>query len=257
VIISRSRQVIDTVELDQDNKFLYKLDQVEPGVYFFSHNEYQALYMEPGDSLMLRVNTIEFDESLSFTGKGALTNNLMMDLFLLNEQENSLMPAFQLLPPQEFEFKLDSLYEKKETIYNEFVSNGSISEGSQEIIRASIDYTFYSKKELYISANARKMVYDESIEIPESFYQFRRNINLGSESLRSYYPYYRYLGYYLDNLAFEGYKGAEPFDRKSYTHNTRKVELIDSMITNEALKNSLLPLVTSRIKKLASLDTIS
>ena len=40
---------------------------------------------------MLRVNTLDFDESLSFTGMGSKSNNLLMDLFLLNEEEIELM----------------------------------------------------------------------------------------------------------------------------------------------------------------------
>ena len=56
-------------------------------MYTFSHVEFQVFYLNPGDSLMLRVNTLEFDESLSFTGMGSKGNNLLIDLFLLNEAE--------------------------------------------------------------------------------------------------------------------------------------------------------------------------
>lgn len=83
-------------------------------------------------------------------------------------------------------------------------------------------------------------MYDESIQIPEEFYAFRKNIDLGNESLRNYYPYFRFLEFYLDNLSFDKYKGQAPFDRQSYTHNMHKVYLIDSLITNDSLKNSLL-----------------
>lgn len=240
VIITKSRKVIDTIPLDEKNYFIYHIEQMEPGIYYFIHHEYQVLFIESGDSLMLRVNTVEFDESLSFTGTGSHKNNFMMDLFLLNEDEDELMPKMHLLPPAEFEIKMDSILNSRRQMYDEFISKKESSARFKDMAIALINYYIYSKKELYISANARKKVYDESVEIPESFYNFRKKIDLGSEELRNTYPYYRYLSFYLDNLAFELYKDKEDYDRNSFSHNFYKSQLIDSLITNEYLKNGLL-----------------
>lgn len=240
VIIWQSRKTIDTVALDENNFFLYHFEHLEPGMYFFSHNEYQALYIEPGDSIMLRVNTMEFDESLSYTGKGASKNNFMMELFLLNEKENELMPSLQLLSPKEFEFKMDSFAAGRRNLYDLFASKKDPSEGFKIIADAAINYDIYTKKELYISTNLRKKVYNENVEIPEEFYSFRKNIDLGNAKLRSYYPYYRYLRYYMDNLAYEAYKDEAPFERNSFIHNYHKMILFDSLITDDYLKNNLI-----------------
>jgi len=240
VILSKSRDIIDTVFLNDKNFFIYQMEQVDPGIYFFSHNEYQALFIEPGDSIMLRVNTLEFDESLSFTGKGADKNNFMMEMFLLNEQENELMPKFNLLSPSEFEMKMDSFEMNRKEIYEHFMTKKAPSDRFKVIANAATDYAIYSKKELYISANARKKIYNENVEIPDDFYNFRNKVDLGNEQLRSYYPYYRYLGYYMDNLAFESYKDRASYDRTSFLHNYHKSSLIDSLVTNEYLKNNLL-----------------
>lgn len=183
---------------------------------------------------------MEFDESLSYSGKGASKNNFMMELFLLNEKENELMPSLQLLSPKEFEFKMDSFAAGRRSLYNEFASKKNPSEGFKVIANAAIDYDIYSKKELYISTNLRKKVYNESVEIPEDFYNFRKNIDLGNAKLRSYYPYYRYIRYYMDNLAYEAYKDEASFDRNSFTHNYNKIILFDSLVTNDYLKNSLI-----------------
>jgi len=240
VVISKSRKIIDTVPLDENNFFIYRLEQIESGIYFFSHNEYQAVYIEPGDSIMLRVNTMEFDESLSYTGRGSRKNNFMMDLFLLNEKENELMPKLYLLSPSEFESKMDSLLQGRKQLYNEFSSKETFSDGFKEVANASINYDIYSKKELYISANARKKNYSESVEISESFYNFRKEIDLGNEQLRNYYPYYRYLSYYLDNLSYNQYKEKETYNRNSFAHNYHKSLIIDSLITNDSLRDRLL-----------------
>ncbi len=240
ILIARSRKVIDTIQLDENNFFLYKLEHLDPGIYFIIHNEYQAIYVEPNDSLMLRVNTMEFDESLSFTGRGSSRNNFLMELFLLNEDVNNRMLAYNTLPPEEFEAKLDSIWESREALYKEYKNSKSFSKGFEEIIEAAIDYGLYSKKELYIATNARKKKYNENIEIPDSFYSFRNKIDYGNEHLRTYYPYYRFLNYHLDNLAYEKYEDKGNYNQNGFLHNYHKNILIDSLVSNDSLRNSLL-----------------
>ena len=78
---------VDSLKLDDKNRFLTKLDNHKNGLYKFYHNrEYQYINLEKGDSLLLRLNTFAFDESLFFTGKGAEKNNFYIELFLLNEK---------------------------------------------------------------------------------------------------------------------------------------------------------------------------
>ncbi len=240
VVLSHNRSIIDTVPLDDKNFFKYKIEQVDPGIYFFSHFEYQALHLEPGDSLMFRVNTIEFDESLTYTGRGAAKNNFLMDLFLSNEDVDDLLPSYYDLRPEEFEAKMDSVRSKRLQELEAFKMKNKTTANYIEIAEAAINYSIYSKKEKFISAFTKRHLMDESVTIPASFYAFRENYDLGNETLRNYYPYFRCIGYYLDNLAFENYKNEIPFDRRSYTHNLHKITLIDSLVTNDSLKNNLI-----------------
>ncbi len=247
VVISKDHCIMDTVKLDRNNFFLYESKDMPTGLYSFQHYEYQIFFVEPGDSLMLRVNTVDFDESLSYTGKGAENNNFLMELFLLNEiEEKTFMPRIYYAPPEVFEEKLDSLAEVRRKIYDEFVSNNKPSKEFKKIVQASIDYNFYLKKELYVSANELRRGSGESYDIPKEFYAFREKVDYGNEQLRSYYPYYRFLRYHFDNLAYQQYKGTEEFGRSSYHHNYHKIKAIDSLVTCDSLKNSLLRTATVR-----------
>ena len=58
----------------------------------------------------------------------------------------------------------------------------------------------------------------------EGFYDYRQNVDFGSEALQSYYPYYYFLDWYLDNLSFEKYFKDSKLDRKSFTHNHFKLK---------------------------------
>ncbi|MDG1961765.1 MAG: hypothetical protein P8I32_01860 [Flavobacteriaceae bacterium] len=240
VIISHNRNTLDTVYLDQRNSFLYKIPSAEPGLYFFRHFEYQALFLEPGDSVMLRVNTIEFDESLTYTGRGSAKNNFLTELFLLNESLDQSLADYNRLSPDIFQATIDSVKTNRLNFLQDFIETNDVSDEFLTMAHAAIDYAIFAKNELYLSANYRKQQYDESVVIPESFFKYRSKIDLGHEHLRTYYPYFRCVGYYLDNLAFLNYRQTEAFDRRSFTHTWHKIDLIDQMITNDSLKHSLL-----------------
>ena len=71
VILYKADTVIDTALLDEHNRFSFRLDSVSNGLYHFNHGqEYQYVYLKKGDSLAIRLNSVAFDESLVFSGKG-------------------------------------------------------------------------------------------------------------------------------------------------------------------------------------------
>lgn len=242
IVLYKDNCIIDTVKLNSRNFFLYETQDLHEGLYAFQHNEFQLFYVEPGDSLMLRVNTVDFDESLTYTGIGADKNNFLMELFLLNESETMQVPKWYALPPEVFQSKLDSLKDIRERFYTEFVSKYDPSKGFKQVARACIDYDYFSKKEMYTSANAANSERSDPANFPHDFYDYRNKIDFGSEDLRSYYPYYRFLNRYFDNLAYQGYKDEERMymNKYSFQHCERKFNIIDSLVTNDSLKNNLL-----------------
>ena len=91
VTLFSMEKIIDTLFLDKNNSFLGKLENLNEGLYYFIHgNENQYIYLEPKDSLMLRLNTWDFDESLVFAGKGAERNNILIDCFLEEEKDDKI-----------------------------------------------------------------------------------------------------------------------------------------------------------------------
>jgi hypothetical protein len=125
VILSKSNVVIDTILLDEQNRFLYKIKNLKSGLYAFklqAYNtvEFQLALLEPNDSIMLRLNTMDFDESLVYTGEGAKKNNYLMNMFLKNEEDNKKFIEYSQLEPKIFEKHLDSLRLIRNNNLNEF-----------------------------------------------------------------------------------------------------------------------------------------
>ena len=240
VIISHNRNTSDTVYLNDDNFFKYHIKAADPGLYYFQHFEFQAMFIESGDSIMLRVNTLEFDESLTYTGKGSSKNNFLTELFLLNEQADQEIVSFYTLTPELFIEKMDSIDAERQAFLEDFLKRNDLSSGFKEVANAAIDYSIYGKMELYITSNYKKQRFGAHNEIPASFFKYRSDIDLGNEDLSTYYPYFRSLGYYFDNLAFETIEGTHEFNRMSFDHNWHKMDLIHNRIVNDSLEQSLL-----------------
>ena len=88
VVLYRGNTVLDSVKLDKNNRFSFELDSITEGLHHFNHApEYQYIFLEKEDSLLVRLNTIDFDESMVFSGSGSEINNFLLDLFLVNEGE--------------------------------------------------------------------------------------------------------------------------------------------------------------------------
>ena len=69
---------IDSIQLDSQNKFFKKIEDIKPGIYRIEHvPENQNIIVENGDSLWIRVNVEDFRESLTFSGKGSSKNNFL------------------------------------------------------------------------------------------------------------------------------------------------------------------------------------
>lgn len=235
IIFSRGSETLDTVKLDSKNFFSYKTDKITRGLYSLRHNETQVFYIEPGDSLLLHLNTVDFDESLAYSGKGGAQNNLLMDLFLKNEVENKNLPRWYALPHKDFEKKIDSLKAIKTSDYKEFIKKNQVAEDFKKVALANISYDYYSKKEMYAAANMRN-----STEIDEKFFDYRNELDFERDELKFYYPYYRFMNRYFDNMVCSEYDPKTAVDRTSFKYNYRKIELIDSIVKSDSLKNSLL-----------------
>jgi hypothetical protein len=246
VLLAKNSKIIDTISLDENNFFMYQFKNLEPGLYSFIHKEYQLIYVEPGDSIMLRVNTFEFDESLAYTGKGAGKNNFLINMFLHNERESKAMPEYYQLSPEQFELALDSMRATRSDKFAHFSKKINPSKPFIEIAQASIDYDYYSKKELYPFAHYGSNHLKNMENLPANFYAFRKDIDFGNDNMYTYYPYYRYLNAYLDNATYATYMKRAKFNRNSHLHTATKLNLIDSIITHEKLKNNLLYNATRR-----------
>lgn len=244
IYIIKSGVRLDTIYLNKNNRFSYNLVDFEPGLYgFFDGREFQNFLIENKDSLKLRLNTLDFDESLVFTGIGAKQNNFLMDLYLLNEQENDKILGLGQETAEEFDSIFKHLRDKKLEKLNTFKLKNETTKLFDEIAEASINYEYYSHKELYPLANYKVSELDAFNNLPKDFYNYRETIDYNNTTLKEYSPYLSFLRFHFNNLALQNHFSHSKdsvYNRIDLHYNLDKLRLIDEKVSNKEIKNGLL-----------------
>ncbi|WOD43470.1 TlpA family protein disulfide reductase [Hwangdonia lutea] len=244
VVLSKSKQIIDTIRLDGNNRFIYKVDNLQPGLYNFKHGgEFQMVLLEPKDSIMFRLNTLEFDESLVYTGEGAKKNNYLINEFLRNEIEEKKIFEFCQLNAEAYKKEIDSIKNIKLKKLKKFKSKYDTSDLFNKIAQANIDYNQYFNKEIYPFVHYGHNKYDILESLPEDFYDYRKTINYNDAFLKDYFIYNSFLRWNFNNIALsEHYKHAKDnhFKSSDVCYNLDRLSLIDSLVTDHEIKEDLL-----------------
>jgi hypothetical protein len=241
VVLYSNDKVIDTLLLNDQNKFLGTYDNLNEGLYYFQHsNENQYVYLEPKDSLMLRLNTWDFDESLVFAGKGAERNNILIDIFLEAENERKVFYQLNKLQSKAYKSKIDSIVEFKLHTYNDYIKkHPKETESYFKILKTALIYPIYSRVERYPINHVYISRKDSFPKIETSFYEYRNNLNYNSNSLMYYTPYARYMTNYLYNVTYA--MGHQPMKEEFSSDFTLDLlKTIDANISSKNSKNALL-----------------
>lgn len=72
VVLYDTQNNIDTLYLNANNRFFHHFTTFKPGIHSFVHGgKHQTILLEANDSIMMHINTHDFDESIVYNGIGA------------------------------------------------------------------------------------------------------------------------------------------------------------------------------------------
>ena len=231
VILFDFEKAIDTIYLKKDNTFLGKFDSISEGLYYFKHGpEHQYIYLEPQDSVLLRLNTWDFDESLVYSGTNSNKNNALIESFLINEKEEKQFYNLAKLNPKEFKSEVSRLLNKKENnieVYKK--QNLEDSEKFLRILNITNKYPIYTQIEDYLINNNH---FKDSINLDFSFLKHREKINMGLDSIMFFHPYSQYV---MTRIYSDTYQQGYKKNTDDYT--VALLKNIDKTLKSEQLKN--------------------
>lgn len=238
VILYDNEVALDTFYLNHNDVFLGEIPALNEGLYYFKHgNEHQYIYLEPQDSLLIRLNTWDFDESLVFSGKGAERNNLLIDCFLESEKDDKRFYKLYKLAPKEFRNKVDSIEKERLATYNEFDKNHpEESDSYKDILKIALTYPLYSKVENYPMTHSA-IIEDHGVhqEVNASFYSHRDKISLDKDSIMYFYAYRDFVLSHLYNKV-----NTAGHDLGSDEFTVSLLKTIANELNNEHTRNAVL-----------------
>ncbi|WP_139959616.1 TlpA family protein disulfide reductase [Flavicella sediminum] len=204
ITLKKGESVIDTLFLNEENHFLKKYNHLEEGLYTFYHgSELQYVFLEKSDSIMINLNTLDFDQSLVFSGHGSDKNEYLVNLFLENEKDDYSFRTHYNLSPIEFKDKVTLLKELRDVQLEEFlIEHPEISDDFINLARATIKYPLFKKMEYYPLAHKKITHADSFPKLSEQFYDYREHTNINDSTLIGYYAYTGYIINYLYNQSF-------------------------------------------------------
>ena len=244
VFLYKNDVLLDSAALDENNRFLMPLNDIEEGLYHFEHDpEYQYIFIEKGDSILIRLNTYDFDESLVFTGKGAAKNNFLIEMFLVGEDEERLVYNYYKSGVEDFKRRMDSLLAMKVEQYENLITDYDLSENAKNITKASIDYAHYTSMEIYPYMHKKHNNLDDTPELTGDFYGYRKLLDDSDERLSYFRPYFKYMVAKTNNLSYVYCTTNRGDDsvaiEKTLQHHVHKLHIADSLVDDAVLRGNL------------------
>lgn len=230
ISIYKDNNMIYESVVDVDGLFNITIDTITSGLYTFYHEpEFQYIIIDENDNLQIRLNTLDFDESLVYTGKGSSKNNFLMDVFLRSENDELEINSKLDLAFDTFKNLVDSLYNKQMNSFKLFKENNILSSSSKEIINTAILYPYISKFHSYIIRNN----IEEEIQ-KDLFINYQNEISYDLDALAYFKPYidFLYLHIYNNVKIKKDYENSLDFNiqRLSYTDKIIKSKLVKSRV---------------------------
>jgi peroxiredoxin len=239
VVFMKDNEVIDTIYLDKNNRFLHKFDSLAPGLYTFKHDpEYQYVYFDKNDSLMVRLNAIDFDNSIVFCGRGDEKNNFLMEMYLKNEEDKATMYTVFDRNVGSFLKNIDSSFAIRKSFYLKRRAEIGWDATFDSLAKASLDFHHMTKKEIYPYAHQFRTGVNIRKALPSNYYEHRKTVNYESNELINYSPFIKYVSMLLNNMAYEKNKGI--LVENSIENNIAKLNLTQQLIKNEKTRNVVL-----------------
>ena len=230
ISIYKDNNMIYESVVDVDGLFNITIDTITSGLYTFYHEpEFQYIIIDENDNLQIRLNTLDFDESLVYTGRGSSKNNFLMDVFLRSENDELDINSKLDLAFDTFKNLVDSLYNKQMNSFRLFKENNILSNSSKEIINTAILYPYISKFHSYIIRNN----IEEEIQ-KDLFINYQNEISYDLDALAYFKPYidFLYLHIYNNVKIKKEYENSLDFNiqRLSYTDKIIKSKLVKSRV---------------------------
>jgi len=228
IILNKDDEIVNESSIDENGFFQMKLDSISSGLYnFFLQPEFQYVILEKNDSIYIRLNSLDFDESLVFMGNGASKNNFLMDVFLNFEKNEEILNKSFNESFEEYLKEVDSILLFQEKKFIEFKSKVKISPFAENMINNALLYPYMEKIQSFIlRRNISEKLWDD--------FKYYYDIDFNDNSLAFFKPYIDFIYLYTFNITRIKNKEIDKIDFQIDRLNT-----INELISDSEIKSKL------------------
>lgn len=187
---------------------------------------------------MIRLNAHDFDNSLSFCGRGDEKNNFLINQYIKTQNDRDIFFTMVDKDFGDFNKSNDSLYAIRLAEYSKRKSELNWSNGFDTVAKSGTDLNYYHKKELYPFVHQLKTQEKIYNQLPQNYYDFRQKVDFNNQNLVNYSPYIKFVTTMLNNMVYA--KNNYKINDNSLENNIYKLHLADSLLQNTAIKNTIL-----------------
>jgi thiol-disulfide isomerase/thioredoxin len=190
--------------LAKDGTFRFQLYLQHPQAIDLEHgDERTGMFLFPHDSIYVTLDTKMFDETVTYSGKGAEANNFLAKQLLHFETSIGSMDFVQTYyrkiafsDAAEFCAYADSLASIKLNYLNQFRTQLPVAFYDYQY--AEIVYDYATDKADYPSMHYYvRGIEDSTVTVDPSFYHFYDELPVDNENYLASYNFVSYLGYYI------------------------------------------------------------
>jgi len=247
---------IDTSYFNSDSIFRFEVTLEEGGYYVFSHgHEVTTLFIAPGDSLFLTLNTKMFDETITYTGQGAAKNNYLKERFMDNEKVNMDYQTLYSYSPDSFLLMINATKDRVFSKLEEYKQTEGANIDFYNLEKAKNTLVWANSKFNYQSYH-KYFTKSDDLNLDDTWYSFISDIDIQNSTNKTLSEYKSY----LQNLI--NYKAEIRLETDSVlnsrTHNKMAAKLIEAnnLISDEKSRNDFLYSLMSEKVKYSSVNDI-
>ena len=235
LILHKNNSTVDCLLLDSNNSFQRSFENLNSGIYKLEHiPEYQTIFLEPGDSLWIRVNAADFKNSIVFSGKGSSKNNFLIDMEVNIENENKFLSSKYSLESDLFSHIIHSLVFQKKNQWRIMDSTNNLSTLARKVTMASYVYPYGTRRERYALLRGTNW----NVNKDSVYFNYRQFLNLEETDLAFFDPYIDYALNYLNEKSLDS--SNYYFKNKQKTQfNIKRLKTLENKISGRELKNNL------------------
>ncbi|MFT4759831.1 MAG: thiol-disulfide isomerase/thioredoxin [Paraglaciecola sp.] len=195
--------------------------------------ERTTFYVEPGDAMTVKFNVEEFDETMSYSGKGAEESNYLASKYLLDEKLMSDWRAVFGLEIAEFIAKMDDMKQQMMGNFKTALMNNS---------GMSPDFVKMEKQNILIANANNRLMYPEYFayvaktdepEMAADYYDFLAKFEFNDDKMLASQDFKSFIEAYLSHQA----KGIVGEDNDKFAVPNAQIQLIGEFSKNQKVKD--------------------